>query len=155
LGEERWIAIACTDDEMWKRLADALGIAIRKWDHLDGRLRDVDEIEECVAMHTRERTAEAVAQTLQGRGVEAVPVADLVDARTDASLVRRGHFVELEHPCMGPSTYERNGFRMTDAASGYNSPSPLLGEDTNAVLSGVLGLAEAEIERLRRDGALD
>jgi crotonobetainyl-CoA:carnitine CoA-transferase CaiB-like acyl-CoA transferase len=155
LGEERWIAIACTDDEMWKRLADALGIAIRKWDHLDGRLRDVDEIEECIAMHTRERTAEAVAQTLQGRGVEAVPVADLVDARTDASLVRRGHFVELEHPCMGPSTYERNGFRMTDAASGYNSPSPLLGEDTNAVLSGVLGLTEAEIERLRRDGALD
>ena len=84
-----------------------------------------------------------------------MPVADLLDARSDPSLLHRGHFVDLVHPCMGPSTYERNGFRLADTPSGYDSPSPLLGQQTNNVLSDVLGVSEAELEQLRSDGALD
>lgn len=155
LGEDRWIAIVCTDDEMWRRFADVLGIAAEKWNGVDGRRKDVEEIEECVASYTREWTAEEVAMRLQARGVEAVPVADLMDARTDASLLHRGHFVDLEHPCMGRSTYERNGIRLGDAPSGYDSPSPLLGQHTRDVLSGVLGLTEARIDQLSSEGALD
>jgi crotonobetainyl-CoA:carnitine CoA-transferase CaiB-like acyl-CoA transferase len=154
-GKDRWVAIACTDDEMWKKLADALGMAAEEWNGVDGRLEDVEEIEEGIASYTRERTAEEVARTLQARGVEAVPVADLIDARGDPSLLHRGHFVELEHPCMGLSTYERNGFRMGDVPSGYDRPSPLLGQHTGDVLSEVLGLTEARLDALRNEGALD
>jgi crotonobetainyl-CoA:carnitine CoA-transferase CaiB-like acyl-CoA transferase len=154
-GDDRWIAIACTDDEMWIRLARVLGLATENWNRLEDRLREVDEIERRVAAYTGDRSAEEVADVLQSRGVEAIPVADLLDATTDPSLVQRGHFVDLDHPCMGPSTYERNGFRMADASSGYGNPSPLLGQHTDDVLSGVLGLTEAEVARLREVGALD
>jgi benzylsuccinate CoA-transferase BbsF subunit len=155
LGEDRWIAIACTDDHMWSRLAEALGIATAQWNGLDGRLRDVEEIEERIGAYTRQRSSEDVAGTLQDLGVEAVPVADLLDATKDLSLLHRGHFVDLEHPCMGPSTYERNGFRMADSPSGYDRPSPLLGQHTKDVLLEVLGLNEAAFGRLCDDGALD
>jgi len=154
-GDDRWIAIACTDDEMWTRLADVLDLTAARWSRLEDRLRDVDEIEQCVAGYTAERSADEAADLLQARGVEAVPVADLLDAATDPSLLSRRHFVDLEHLCMGPSTYERNGFRMADASGGYDSPSPLLGQHTDDVLSTVLGLTEAELSRLREDGALD
>ncbi len=154
LGEDRWVAIACTDDDMWSRLADALGISAEGRDHVEGRLADVDEIEECIAAYTSGLTADEVARALQDIGVEAVPVADLIDARSDPSLLHRGHFVDLVHPCMGPSTYERNGFRLADTRAGFDSPSPLLGQHTNDVLSHVLGVTEAELEQLRSDGAL-
>jgi len=67
----------------------------------------------------------------------------------------RGHFEELTHPLLGAGHYERNGFRLSDAASGYGRPSPLLGEHTHQVLADLLGLDDAEIARLSDAGALD
>jgi benzylsuccinate CoA-transferase BbsF subunit len=155
LGKDRWVAIACTDEQMWGRLADVLGLADEHWNSLEGRRRAVDAIEERLAAYTGQRSAEEVAGMLQGLGIDAVPVADLLDATEDPSLLGRDHFVDLEHPCMGPCTYERNGFRLADSPSGYDRPSPLLGQHTKDVLVGVLGLDEAAFEYLRDDGALD
>ena len=66
LGEDRWVAIACTDDDMWSRLADALGIGAEGWDHVEGRLADVEEIEECLAAYTRGLTADEVRASAPG-----------------------------------------------------------------------------------------
>jgi benzylsuccinate CoA-transferase BbsF subunit len=96
-----------------------------------------------------------VAETLQGVGVEAVPVADLGDAFADPQLGHRGHYVALEHPLMGKCYYERNGFRLSDADAGYDRTSPLLGEHNEMVLGELLGMSAAEIGRLREEGVLE
>jgi crotonobetainyl-CoA:carnitine CoA-transferase CaiB-like acyl-CoA transferase len=108
-----------------------------------------------VAAWTADREAADVAERLQGVGVEAVPVADFADSATDPQLTDRGHLVPLDHPLLGPGTYERNGFRLSDAPGGYLRPSPLLGEDTTWVLGELLGLSTADQQRLAEDGALD
>ena len=51
--------------------------------------------------------------------------------------------------------YEHNGFRLSDAPSGYTRTSPTLGQDNAAVLGGILGLSDAEQEQLADEGALD
>ena len=96
-----------------------------------------------------------VAATLQGFGVEAVPVADFADVLADEQLLHRGHFVTLEHTCMGPCGYERNGFRLSDATAGYARSSPLLGEDNEWVLGEILGLDATEQARLCDEGVLE
>jgi benzylsuccinate CoA-transferase BbsF subunit len=96
-----------------------------------------------------------VVDALQRVGVEAVPVADFVDVAADEQLAHRGHFVTMDHPCMGPCGYERNGFRLSDASAGYGRTSPLLGEHNEWVLGEILGLDSREQARLRDAGVLE
>jgi len=157
-GEDRWVAVAVWDDEQWARLAHLLGLdddRVARLATLEARAAAVDEVEELVAAWTAPQRADAVAETLQALGIEAVPVADLGDASADPQLHHRKHFVALEHPCMGACGYERNGFRLSDAVAGYERTSPLLGEHNDYVLGEILGLGATERRRLADDGVLE
>lgn len=157
-GDDRWVALSCWDDEDWRRLAAVMGIddaTAGRLGGLDARMAAVDEVEKLVESWTQTQEAPAVAEALQAAGVEAVAVADLGDASADPQLAHRGHFVTLEHPCMGPCGYERNGFRLSDAPAGYERTSPLLGEHNEMVLGEILGLSSAERSRLADEGVLE
>ncbi|MBM4265909.1 MAG: CoA transferase [Deltaproteobacteria bacterium] len=156
-GEDRWVAIAVWSDAEWARLAAHLGSEAReaKLARTEDRLARESEVEALVAAWTHERTREEVAEILQAEGIEAVPVQDFEDLLRDPQLAAREHFANLEHPYLGPSPYERNGFRLSDASSGYARPSPLLGEHTDEVLRDFLGCDAAEISELRASGGVE
>jgi benzylsuccinate CoA-transferase BbsF subunit len=149
------VAVAAWDDDEWARLADVIGVEDPGLATLDARLRRVDEVEVAVARWTAGRAAEEVVGTLQGLGIEAVPVQDFGDVVADPQLGARGHFVTLTHPAMGEGIYERNGFRLSDASSGYTRTGPTLGQDNDHVLREILGLSPTEIDKLAADGAFD
>jgi benzylsuccinate CoA-transferase BbsF subunit len=153
--DDRWVAIACWSDDEWARLASIIGVADPSLESLEARRARVDEVEEAVAAWTRDRTRADIADLLQRDGIEAVPIQDFGDVHGDEQLAARGHFVPLTHPFMGAGLYERNGFRLSDAPSGYDRAGPTLGQDDDAVLQGMLGLGRDEIERLRAEGAVE
>lgn len=126
--DDRWVAIAARDAEEAARLDDLTGGDVAGW---------------CAT-----RTRAEVAETLQAIGIEAVPVADFGDLHDDPQLRHRDHFQALTHPVLGPSLYERGGFRVADTPGGYDRPGPTLGQDTDRVLETVLGLGPAERARL-------
>ncbi len=157
-GDDRFVALACWDDDEWSRLAAVMGLdepTTQALSTLEARRSRIDEVEALVGDWTADQDLATVAAVLQDIGVEAVPVADLGDAATDEQLLHRGHFVTLEHPCMGPCGYERNGFRLSDAEAGYERTSPLLGEHNDWVLSEILGLDATERARLAGEGVLE
>lgn len=152
---DRWVAVACWTDEEWAGLADVLGVADDGLASFEARQARVDEVEALVGAWTADRTRLEVAEALQAVGIEAVPVQDFADVHADPQLASRGHFVELEHPFLGPGLYERNGFRCSAAASGYDRAGPTLGQDNDWVLGGILGLDTDEQTRLRDAGAIE
>jgi crotonobetainyl-CoA:carnitine CoA-transferase CaiB-like acyl-CoA transferase len=152
---DRWVAIAAWDDAAWSELARVIGLDDASLAQLAARAGRVDEIEAAVSAWTRSRRRDEVAALLQARGVEAVPVEDFGDVHNDPQVAARGHFVPLVHPVMGPGLYEHNGFRLSGAASGYDRAGPTLGQDNAWVLSELLGLDDAEQQRLRDQGALE
>src|SRR5438552_3218264 len=154
-GTDRWVAVAAWDDDQWARLAGIAGVADPSLATLSARRARIDEVEGAVARWTAKREALDVAGLLQEAGIEAVPVADFADLQDDPQLAARGHFVELCHPFLGPGRYERNGFRLSDAPSGYGRPGPTLGQDNEMVLGDVLGLTREEIEKLAAGGVLE
>ncbi len=154
-GDDRWIAIAAWTDDEWARLARIIGFDGPDLGTLDARRARIDDIETAVAAWTRTRSREEVATTLQDAGIEAVPVYDFGDIHDDAQVAHREHFVQLTHPFTGPTFYERNGFRLSDAPSGYGRSGPTLGQDNDWVLGELLGLSADEQEKLRADGALE
>jgi crotonobetainyl-CoA:carnitine CoA-transferase CaiB-like acyl-CoA transferase len=160
---DRWVAIAAWTEEEWATLAGIIGgstpdgtaLVDPSLATLVGRQAEVDGIEAAIAAWTRSRTRDEVAQQLQAAGIEAVPTEDFGDFTLDPQMAARDHFVELTHPFMGPGIYERNGFRLSDAPSGYTRTGPTLGQDQDWVLDELLGLSPDERKRLEAEGAFD
>jgi crotonobetainyl-CoA:carnitine CoA-transferase CaiB-like acyl-CoA transferase len=152
---DRWVAIATWSDAEWERLAAVMGRADSSLATLAARHARIDEVEAAVAAWTRSRTRLEAAETLQAVGIEAVPVEDFGDVHSDPQVAGRDHFVPLEHPFMGPGLYERNGFRLSDAPSGYTRSGPTLGQDNDWVLRDLLGLTDAEVSALLEAGAVE
>ena len=148
-GEDRWVAIAVFGDEDWARLADALELDSATRDRFathSARMANEDALEALISDWTREQSREAVEETLQARGIEAVSVKDFADLHEDPQLAARGHFLTLPHPVCGEWLFERNSFRMSQSPSGYAKACPVLGEHTEEVLRDLLELPEDEVQ---------
>jgi benzylsuccinate CoA-transferase BbsF subunit len=152
---DRWVALACWTDDEWLRLAALAGIDDPSLATLEARRARIDEVEGLVAAWTVTQTRDAVSRELQALGVEAVPVADFGDLHDDPQLAARHHFVPLVHPVLGDGLYERNGFRVSGAPSGYERTGPTIGQDNDWVLRDVLGLSPDEVAHLVEVGAVE
>ena len=93
-------------------------------------------------------TAEWVAQ-LETAGVPCGPINDLAQMFADPQVKARGLAIEIPHPLAGKVPQVASPIRLSETPVEYRNAPPLLGEHTAQVLSDVLGLAAAEIERLR------
>ena len=157
LGDDRWIAIAVSSDEQWSAMRKVLDLPDEsRWTTLDGRINDREALNLAIAERTRTRDAKDLMKALQAAGVSAGTVNDARDVlRNDEQLAARKHWVELHHPEMGMCTYNAPPFRFSHAASDPSSAAPLLGEHTREICSTVLGLSDAEIDRLASCGALE
>lgn len=157
-GEDRWCAIAVMSDTQWLSLCEAIGrgdwAADGSLREAAGRKRREDEVEAGLAAWCGERTAEEVQQRLQAAGVSAHLVATMADVQHDPQLQARGHFWELDHPVIGPLTYDGPAYLLGETRAGPRKPAPLLGQHTEQVFRELLGYSEEELAELVVSGAL-
>lgn len=155
-GDDRWIAIAVHSDAAWQALRNEFALPDREqWRHVAGRLADRAALDQAVAAAAAQRESVALMQALQRAGVAAGVVHDARDVlQRDPQLAARGHWVTMNHPEVGPSTYNSAPFRFSDAESSPSAPAPLLGQHTRQICSEMLGLDDAEIDRLAAAGVL-
>lgn len=86
--------------------------------------------------------------------VPAGRVKTVSEALASPSVVDRGVIQRLEHPELGPVALIRPAHGLGAQAGHIPKAPPLLGEDTRAVLSQVLGYCEARIDALATQGAI-
>ncbi|MEU4226679.1 CoA transferase [Nonomuraea sp. NPDC026600] len=155
-GDDRWLALAVRGDAEWRRLTEQAGLPDLASAGLEERRRREDEIDDALAVWCAEHDGESLAAELQGLGIAAAVVAtgrDLVDA--DEHLAARGFYPVLEHVLAGPVRHEGIVVRMSATPGAITAPAPLLGEHTDAVLKGLLGMDDDELSRLREAGVLE
>jgi formyl-CoA transferase len=71
----------------------------------------------------------------------------------EPALRATGTVVEVDHPERGRYLTVGNPIKLSDSPSEVRR-SPLLGEHTEEILRGVVGLSDAEIEAARGEGAI-
>lgn len=157
-GDDRWVAIAVTDDAAFQALAAALGRADLATDPrlatAAGRLGHQDEIDNAIAAWTSEREADAVEAELQARGVAAHVVASSADLCADPQLTERGHFVRLPHPTAEATVVEHSRFKLGRTPAVVSGTAPTYGRDNQYVLESILGYDDSRITELVVAGAL-
>ncbi len=149
-GEDRWIAIVVEEEAEWRALAAAVD---QDWIRNDafathaGRLAALDELHAKLSDWTRSREMRALAETLQARGVAATPVLDVPGLSSDPHFAARGIFVELDHPLGFRETVYAPFVKMSRSRA-VARPGPMLGQDNDRILKGLLGLSEARYAEL-------
>jgi len=150
-GEDRWISIAVTSDEMWRALVAAMGspawATAPALATLAGRLSGVDAIHEHLAAWTAGFDDYDLARRLQAAAVAAAPVLNVADLLRDPHYKARGTFIEVEHPLGFRETiygaYVKTSRSVIEVRTG-----PRIGQDNERVLKGLLGLDDARYARL-------
>jgi crotonobetainyl-CoA:carnitine CoA-transferase CaiB-like acyl-CoA transferase len=99
--------------------------------------------------------AETCAE-LARHGVAAAPCLRAAEVAADPHVLAHDMLVEVERTdgVEQPVLVPGNPIRMTDMAVGPTRPPPRVGEHTDEVLGGELGLGPAELAALRADGVI-
>jgi crotonobetainyl-CoA:carnitine CoA-transferase CaiB-like acyl-CoA transferase len=77
------------------------------------------------------------------------PVLSMGEVLEDPHIKERKAFVERNHPKAGPTTLLAPWIHMSKTPPSIRADAPLLGQHTDEVLGGVLGLNSSELEALR------
>lgn len=155
---DAWIAIAVTDDPMWIALARAIGRGDLADDASLAEARDrhtrAAEIEAAISAWTGAQAADVAMTLLQQAGVAAAAVRRPSELLEDAGLASRGFWGELDRAVVGVRPHPLSPWRVDGARAPLESPAPRLGEHNRAVLTDLLGMAEAEVEALEAAGVI-
>jgi crotonobetainyl-CoA:carnitine CoA-transferase CaiB-like acyl-CoA transferase len=150
--------VAVFTDEEWQRFKRALGnpswTEDERFAALSSRIKNSEELDRLVAAWTKEHTAEEVMSRLQSHGVAAGVVQDAADLASDPQLKARDFFIEIEHPETGRIMADATPLKLSSVPARYNRAAPTPGQDNSYVYGKLLGMSEAEVAELRKNGVI-
>ena len=112
------------------------------------------ELVALIRQRTVFRTTADWMAVLEAAGVPCGPVNDLAQVFADPQVQARGLRVELPHGLGGSLAQVASPLRLSASPVDYRNAAPLLGADSEAVLRRLLGLDDAALKALRRDGVI-
>jgi len=158
-GDDAWLALAVTREAQWPALCAAMGQPAlaadpRFADHAARKAHE-DELDALIGAWAAGQDPWEATARLQAAGVAAFPSVNLKELVEDPHLAARDFFTRIPHPEVGVRLCPGTPWRFRHRPWAVPDRAPLLGEHTDAVLGGVLGLDAAELATLRAAGALE
>ncbi|MBM2803255.1 MAG: hypothetical protein HW419_1148, partial [Deltaproteobacteria bacterium] len=77
------------------------------------------------------------------------PVLSMGEVIEDEHIKERQAFIDRDHPSAGPTKLLAPWIHMSKTPASIRTDSPALGQHTDEVLGGILGLSAAELSELR------
>jgi succinyl-CoA:(S)-malate CoA-transferase subunit B len=151
-----WIAIACTNDKIFARLAEAMArpdLADR-WATLAARERDRAEVDETVGAWTATMDRADLMAVCERSQVPCGPVYSIEEIFEDPHYAARGNILRIQDPRIGELAVPNLVPRLSETPGKVNWLGMELGAHNNEIYQGRLGLSDAELERLRDSGVI-
>jgi crotonobetainyl-CoA:carnitine CoA-transferase CaiB-like acyl-CoA transferase len=152
------VAILCIKDAHWTNLLRAMG----REDLADdarfvtnaSRVAHLDQTDAVVEAWTSARDRAEIFAAIKQFRIPCAPVRDLEEVMNDPHMHARGMLEWVDHPELGRVVLPTSPLRLHGAHRPATTPSPGLGQHNDEIYAEWLGLTAAEIEALRRDGAI-
>jgi crotonobetainyl-CoA:carnitine CoA-transferase CaiB-like acyl-CoA transferase len=156
-----WAVLGAATGGQWQGVLKAIGrldlLDDPLWSSLDWRVANNDQSDALLRDWAATRTtAEAVDTMLKAGGV-ASAIRGPKELAEWQHLRERDMYLPLEHPNLGPlKDVGAPGFpiKFSAADAGYDTPAPLPRQHNREIYAGLLGLDDAELERLEAAGVI-
>lgn len=143
-------------DQAWPALARAIGrddlVTDARFSTSASRRQHRAELEDLVRTWARGQTRRSIWSALRDLGYFGAPVLSIGEVLEDPHIQAREAFTVREHPTAGPTTLLRPWIRMSKTPASLRQDAPAIGQHTDEVLSGLLGLSANELAELRTQG---
>lgn len=132
-----WVAIACTNDTLFERLAGAMGrddmLSNPRFATNSQRIAHRAEVNGIVEDWTRQRTRAEIEAICAAHGVPCGPINDIEATLADAQVRFRGSYLEIEHPTLGSLVVPGVFPRLCETPGAIDSPGPSLGAHNHTI----------------------
>jgi crotonobetainyl-CoA:carnitine CoA-transferase CaiB-like acyl-CoA transferase len=155
---DKWIAIACTTDKMFERLAVAMGrpelASTTMYGPQRQRLAARDEVNRIVTEWVASLDRADVLEKCLAEEVPAGKVNSIADIFVDEQFQARGNLARVHAEGLGEVVVPGVVPRLSATPGRITHLGPTLGNATAEVLSSLLGLGQQDIQRLREQGVI-
>ncbi len=157
-GVDRWLSIAVRDDNDWAALACVADD--QPWTHdlqfadIKSRIAKRQALDVVLAAWTATKDRDALVADLRAAGVPASPVNDIDGVWQDHQIAARGLSEMIDIPGLGPEMLFKAPWKISGLTIAPGTRGPIMGEDNETVLQGMLGMSEGEFERLTTEGVI-
>lgn len=152
-GDGKWVAIACTSDRMFERLAEVIGqpeLAVEDAYRASAqRLADREKVDGLVTAFTRSLTRDEVIARCEAGSVPCGPVNTIADIFEDPQFAARVNLVTLRDADVGDVVIPAVVPKLSDTPGSVNSLGPRLGDGNTDVFGRILGLSDERISELK------
>jgi succinyl-CoA---D-citramalate CoA-transferase len=154
----QFVCIVAAGDSLFPRLARAIGrddlLGDPRFASLQARVAHADEINAVVAEWVKRHTAAEVERILVAAQVPVTRVYSIADIFADPHYAARGDIVEVEDATLGKIRMQGVYPHLSQTPGRVRSGAPRLGAHNHEIYGSLLGLPDAEIAELERDGII-
>jgi len=151
------IVVACLTPGFWSRVCASIErpelTSDPRYDTLEKRRDARDEVNAIVSGFTSRHTVDELVAIFTDHEVPHAPILGVTEALAQPQAAERRMVVEVEHKALGSIPIVNRSIRFDEAQPDPVAP-PVLGQDTDDVLSQVLELSPERIEQLRASGVI-
>ena len=158
--DNRWVAIACTNDKIYQRLADAMAksdmAAPTRWATLANREKDRAAVDAHVGQWTASLLKADVLNICEEFQVPCGPVYAIDEIFADPQYAARENIAHVADPRLGSGTLAVANVvpRLTGTPGCIDHLGPPLGVNNEEIFERLLGLSPARIAEMKAAGAV-
>ncbi len=156
-ASDGFLVISVITDNFWHNLKEVVnfpGFDLEKYDTQPGRLADKDFIDGNLNKIFGTNTTQYWLKKLEEKRIPCAPVNKFSQALNDEQVLHRNMVIELKHPNGESTKGPGNPIKFSRTSEESFSPAPVLGENTDEVLTGVLKYSKADIAALKKEGVI-
>ena len=153
-----YVVIAMGNNVLWKKFCEYVNrpelIDDARFCTNAARTEHHEELFPILAEIMRQRSTEQWVTSLEAIGVPCGPVNTVDKVASDPQVRARQMIVEVEHKMTGRVGIPGIPIKLSETPGRVDAPAPNLGEHTDEILTGLLGMASDEVDRLKQRGVV-
>lgn len=157
-ADGKWVAIACTNDKMFARLADVMQqpelADENHWGLKKNRLANRDAVNTAVGEFSTRYQRDELIQLCAAGDVPCGPVCSIADIFEEPQFAVRDTLTEVNDPRIGSVKTQGVVPKLSKTPGEVKHLGRAIGADTQSILNEWLDLGEAEYEKLNREGVV-
>jgi crotonobetainyl-CoA:carnitine CoA-transferase CaiB-like acyl-CoA transferase len=156
--DDQWVYLSVGTDAFFSqfvkliRREDLLNDA--RFATLEARKAHTAEAEHVVDAWVRTKTADEIVNLLRGLGLPCAKIATIDEVVANPQLRHRRMIAEVQHPTAGKVSMAGLNLHLSGTPCEIRRPPPLLGQHNTEVYGRWLGLSEAAVEDMKREGVI-